>query len=82
MEINYDAPLPPHRQIAAWLAKRIGSGEFAPHDRIPSEADIMGETGVARSTARRAIALLREQGVIYTVQGRGSYAAEHPPGIR
>lgn len=80
MEINYDAPLAPHRQIAAWLRGRIESGEFAAHDRIPSETDIMGETGVARSTARRAVALLREQGVVYTVAGRGSYAGASPRG--
>jgi GntR family transcriptional regulator len=59
---------------------RIESGEFAAHDRIPSETDIMGETGVARSTARRAVALLREQGVVYTVAGRGSYAGASPQG--
>jgi DNA-binding GntR family transcriptional regulator len=40
----------------------------------------MGETGVARSTARRAVALLREQGVVYTVAGRGSYAGASPQG--
>ncbi len=32
--------------------------------------------GVARTTARRAIAWLREQGAIRTVAGRGSYVAE------
>ncbi len=80
MEINYDAPLAPHRQIAAWLKERIRAGEFAPHDRIPSETDITGATGVARSTARRAVAVLRDEGVIYTVGGRGSYVAEQPPG--
>lgn len=75
MEIDYDAPLAPHRQIAAWLRERIESGEFPPGSRIPSETDIMGETGVARSTARRAVALLREEKVVYTVTGRGSYVS-------
>jgi DNA-binding GntR family transcriptional regulator len=28
---------------------------------------------VARGTARKAIALLREQGLVVTVKGRGSY---------
>ncbi len=31
--------------------------------------------GVARTTARRAIAWLRDQGAIRTVAGRGSYVA-------
>jgi DNA-binding GntR family transcriptional regulator len=30
---------------------------------------------VARSTARRAVAALREEGLVYTVPARGTYAA-------
>jgi GntR family transcriptional regulator len=78
VEIDYEAPEPPHKQIAAWLRGRIHSGEFPLGRKIPSESDIVQETGVARSTARRAIALLREEGVIFTVQGRGSYAGKEP----
>ncbi len=45
-----------HRQIAAWLRRRIESGEFPPGLKIPCETDIGQETGVARSTAKGAIA--------------------------
>jgi DNA-binding GntR family transcriptional regulator len=76
MEIDYDAPEPPHRQIAAWLRARIESGELEPGRKIPSEKDIMGETGVARTTARRAVNVLREEGLVITYGGRGSYVAE------
>jgi GntR family transcriptional regulator len=73
LEINYAGPVAPHRQIAAWLKARIEAGEWGPDQRLPSETDIVQETGVARSTARRAIALLRTEGIIYTVPGRGSF---------
>jgi GntR family transcriptional regulator len=76
MDIDYDAPEPPHRQIAAWLRARIESGELQPGRKIPSEKDIMGETGVARTTARRAVNVLREEGLVITYGGRGSYVAE------
>ena len=76
MEIDYDAPAPPHRQIAAWLRARIESGELQPGRKIPSETDIMGETGVARTTARRAVKVLRDEGLVITYGGRGSYVAE------
>ena len=79
MEIDYDAPEPPHRQIAAWVRARIVSGELQPGRKIPSEQDIVGEFGVARTTARRAVALLRTEGWVTTTAGRGSYVAEHPP---
>ncbi|MGO8961564.1 MAG: GntR family transcriptional regulator [Streptosporangiaceae bacterium] len=73
--IDYDAPDPPHRQIAAWLRDEIASGRIEPGRKIPSEAWLMQAFGVARTTVRRSVAVLREQGLITTVQGRGSYAA-------
>ena len=40
------------------------------------ETQLQQEFGIARGTARKAIALLREQGLVVTVKGRGSYV--HP----
>ena len=73
IEIDYEAPEPPHRQIAAWLRAKIQSGEYPPGRRIPSEKDIMDLSGVARTTARRAVALLRDEGLVVTTKGRGTY---------
>jgi DNA-binding GntR family transcriptional regulator len=75
-EIDYRAELPPHRQIAAWILARIGSGDLQPGQPVPSEKELMDLFGVARTTARRAIGWLRDQGAIRTVAGRGSYVAE------
>jgi GntR family transcriptional regulator len=75
-EIDYRAELPPHRQIAAWVLARIASGELRPGQAIDSEKDLMDTFGVARTTARRAIAYLRETGAVRTVPGRGSYVTE------
>jgi DNA-binding GntR family transcriptional regulator len=75
-EIDYRAELPPHRQIAGWIAARIESGELQPGQPIDSEKDLMDTFGVARTTVRRAIAYLRETGAVRTVPGRGSYVAE------
>ena len=72
-EISYRAELPPHRQIAAWLLARIDSGELPPGEAIDSEKDLMDSFGVARTTVRRAIAYLRETGVVRTVAGRGTF---------
>ncbi len=67
------APLPPYRQIAGILRRRIESGQYPPDTRIPTESELMETFEVARTTARRAIAALREEGLIYTVPQRGSY---------
>ena len=77
IEIDYDAPEPPHRQIAAWLRKKIESGEYPPGRKIPSEKDIMDLSGVARTTVRRAIAVLRDEGLVVTTPGRGTHVVKH-----
>lgn len=72
------APLPPYRQIAGILRRRIESGQYPPDARIPTESELMDAFEVARTTARRAIAALREEGLIYTVPQRGSYVTRKP----
>jgi DNA-binding GntR family transcriptional regulator len=69
------APLPPYRQIADILRRRIEAGQYQPDTRIPTESELIEAFEVARTTARRAIAVLREEGFIYTVPQRGSYVA-------
>lgn len=72
-KIDPTGPVPPYRQIAEIIRSRIESGEYRKGARIPTESEIVEMWEVARSTARRAIALLREQGLIETVPQRGSY---------
>jgi GntR family transcriptional regulator len=73
-EINPRAAVPVYEQIARWLRARILAGEFVPgEDPLPSEADLVGTFGVARDTARRAIAALREEGLVVTIPQRGTY---------
>lgn len=73
--MKYDplAPVPRYRQIAGILRERIEAGALEPDRPIPSEARIQQEFGVARETARRAVALLREEGYVMTVPGMGTY---------
>ena len=73
------APVPPYRQIAAILRRRITGGQVPPGNRIPTESELVEEFEVARSTARRAVEVLREEGLIYTVPNRGSYVGKQPP---
>lgn len=74
-EIRARGEEPPYRQIAAWLRGLIQSGQLAQGAVLPSEKELTDLTGVGRSTARRAVALLRDEGLIRTVAHRGSYVA-------
>jgi len=59
-------------QLANDLAARIESGEFPVGTRLPSEAGLASEYGVAKMTVRRALDVLRERGMVRTLHGRGS----------
>ncbi|MGH3491096.1 MAG: GntR family transcriptional regulator [Actinopolymorphaceae bacterium] len=77
-EIRHNAPEPPYRQLAEILAARIRRGDWSPRHPIPSESQLMGTYGVARGTVRRAVKLLVEEGLVFTVTGRGTYVTEKP----
>ncbi|TMR14325.1 GntR family transcriptional regulator [Nonomuraea turkmeniaca] len=67
--------VPFYQQIATEIADQIKAGEYLPRRPIPGESALVEQYGVARETVRRAMALLREQGWIYTVAQRGSYVS-------
>ncbi|GAA3474851.1 GntR family transcriptional regulator [Nonomuraea roseola] len=67
--------VPLYRQIAGDIEQRIRAGQLQPRRPIPGESTLVQEYEVARETVRRAMALLREQGWIYTVPARGSFVS-------
>jgi len=64
-----------YHQILLALTERIESGEIGVGDRLPSEADLVAEFGVSRTTARRALDELRRQGLVRREPGRGTFLA-------
>ncbi|GAB7049524.1 GntR family transcriptional regulator [Catenuloplanes indicus] len=73
--IEPDGPVPIYLQLAEILAERIQRGEWPPNRPIPSETQLTQEFGIARNTARKAIAVLRERGLVFTVPQRGTYVS-------
>jgi GntR family transcriptional regulator len=71
--IDHDGPTPLYVQVADAIGARITRGEFPPNRLIPSENQLVQEYGVARGTARKAIELLRDRGLVTTVVGRGTF---------
>ena len=75
-EIDHTGPVTPYRQLAGIIRARIARGDWAPGQRIATEKDLVQEFGLARSTVRRAIAVLVEDGDAFTVAGRGTYVTD------
>lgn len=69
---------PAYRQLAAELRRLIAEGSLPVDDvtgkmRVPSIHDLIRDTGLAQNTIRNAIGVLREEGIVVRVPGRGVF---------
>jgi len=62
-------------QVANDIERRITEGEITA--KLPSERSLAEDYGVAYTTVRRAMEVLRERRVIITVHGRGTFVKPH-----
>jgi GntR family transcriptional regulator len=74
--VDPEEPTPLYRQLAAILRGQIERGELT--GRVPSIKTLAETHGVAMGTAERALAILRDEGVITVVIGRGAYVKRKP----
>ena len=68
-----------HSRIREELRARIFSGAWQPHDRMPSESELMAQYGVSRVTVRQALGDLEKERLIFKVAGKGSFVAQPKP---
>ena len=71
--------LPPYAQIAAELRDQIEKGTLAPGDRVPSTREITQRWGVAMATATKALAALRQEGIVRPIPGVGTVVGGRQP---
>jgi DNA-binding GntR family transcriptional regulator len=79
MSVDRYDPVPVYQQIARLLADEIEAGHYPARTPLPSESTLMQRYGVSRGSVRKAIEYLREQGLVFTVPQRGTYAVDVPP---
>lgn len=60
-------------QIADDLRRQIRDGEYAPGDKLPSTSELVARYEVANMTIQGAFRVLRDENLIYSVQGRGTF---------
>lgn len=60
-------------QIANDLQRKIEDGGYSPDEDLPTEDRLADEHGVSRSTVRRALAMLKSEGLIDTERGRRAW---------
>ena len=67
-----------YRAIADELRRRVEAGEFAAGRTLPSEAELSASYEASRVTIRKALELLRDEGLVDARQGFGWFAAVDP----
>lgn len=73
------ATAPLYARVKNRISDAIGRGEWSPGDRVPSESELVRETGVSRMTVNRALRELTADGLLVRVQGVGTFVAERKP---
>jgi GntR family transcriptional regulator len=68
--------VPPWRRVAADLRRRIESGEWPPGGPLPTLDTLATEYQVSKSTARKAVACLQDEGLVVSYRGWGSFVKE------
>ena len=74
--LERDHPKPLYQQLRDILVDAIDSGEWGPNERIPSENNLSATYGLSRMTVRAVLTDMVKEGLLYRVQGKGTYVAE------
>lgn len=72
-KVDKRSPLPAYAQMATILKSGISGGEYMPGEQLPSEAALAKAFGVSSMTARQAVSVLEEEGLVRRIQGKGTY---------
>lgn len=75
-----DEVLPKYLRISGYIRDRIERGELAPGDEVPSERELATQWKVARPTAAKALNTLRQQGIVESRRGSGTYVVDRSEG--
>ena len=68
--------------IAEKLKEEIKAGAYEKSGKLPTEYELVTRFNVSRQTVRQAISSLKAEGVVYQIQGSGTFVAKDAPAER
>ncbi|SNR48879.1 GntR family transcriptional regulator [Paracoccus sediminis] len=71
--------LPLYQKVIDTIVARIAAGELLPGGILPSEFQLAAEIGVSQGTARKALMMLEQHGIVRREQGRGTFVTARTP---
>jgi DNA-binding transcriptional regulator YhcF (GntR family) len=75
-KLDPDDPRPPFQQVVAILRAAIATKKLEPGDQLPSIKDLAQQFDVAPMTVQKAVGVLRDEGLVVTRQGKGSFVRQ------
>lgn len=76
IQLNYRDSRPIYEQIKEGLRRLVITGAVLKDEKLPSVRELAGELAINPNTIQRAYRELEAEGYIYTISGRGSFAAQ------
>lgn len=71
--MEVDKYIPTYEKIKAYIREKIEDGTYKPNERVPSVNELPGMFNTSRNTAVRAIIDLVHEGLLYRIQGKGTF---------
>lgn len=75
LQLNYRDARPIYEQVKDELRKLVISGAITPDEKLPSVRGLASSLAINPNTIQRAYEALEREGYVYTVTGRGTFAA-------
>jgi len=76
MTVSTDDHRAPYIQVADALREEIHSGRLKPGQKLPSARQLADRFQVAVMTASNGVRVLREEGLVSSTQGRGTFVRQ------
>jgi len=69
-------PMPLFLHIKETIRKKILDGSYSVHAKLPSERELIEEFSVSRITVRQALAELQREGLVFKINGKGTFVSK------
>jgi GntR family transcriptional regulator len=76
LRIDRGSPIPLYYQLEQQLLERIKKRELRIGSRLPSEEELIAQSGLSRFTVRQALQELEKEGWVSRIRGKGTFVSE------
>ena len=80
--IDYKSRLPFYEQLVESVKSMVLSGLLSGDDPLPSVRQLSSDLGINPNTVQKAYATLEQQGIVYTIPGKGNFIRPDTESLR